>query len=362
MFLAFCHRLNEIIVTECSLWLTKIKGKGVDMKINRFFSFLFMLMLAGALLIPSVACQQASVEDIKGLLQAVEGKEMVIKLDDGTIARITVQDDKATAEVKQLVGKHVDASVRIENGERQLEKVEKRAMLEDQKSNGTIESINANMARIGGRDFKITATTELDGGLIAGAAARVEFITLADGTMIATQIETDKRISRGRGEIESISDDKLVVNGEAFHMDDTTRRNNGLAAGQQAHIEFVDDNGVKHVTELEQQVENNHFMGTIQAMTANSITVDGRTFMINAATMLDNGLAVGAMARLEFITMANGDYVATEIENDEAELEIEIENEVEHGVEIENEVENEVEDGVEVEAGDDNGGSSGKGN
>ncbi|MBI4188685.1 MAG: hypothetical protein HY529_05725 [Chloroflexi bacterium] len=295
----------------------------------------------------SAACQQASAQDIQGLLQAIEGKEMVIKLDDGTIARITVQDNKAIAEAEHLVGKHVDATVHLEKGERQLEKIEKRAKVEDQKASGAIESINGGMARIGGRDFKITATTELDGGLVAGANARVEFITLPDGTMIATEIQTDKQVKIGHGGIDSIKDNKVVIGGQAFHMDDTTRHQGALAEGEAAHVEFVDNNGVKHITEIEPQKEDNHFTGTIQAMGTNTITVDGRTFKLNAATILDNGLAVGGPVRLEFITMADGQVVATEVETAQGEVEIQNENEQEHG--------------PENEAGDDKGGGSGGG-
>ncbi|MBI4283232.1 MAG: hypothetical protein HY663_02040 [Chloroflexi bacterium] len=299
------------------------------MKPGKYLRLVSLPLLLGSLLVFASACQQATTENIQGLLQALEGKEMVVKLDDGTIARINVADSQSAQEAEKLIGKQVDVNVRLEKGERQLEKVEKRAKTEDQTVTGAIESINANMAKINGQNFKIAATTELDGGLVAGATARVEFIKLADGTLLATEIETDKKISKIRGTVDSIGGDKLVVGGQVFHMDDSTQRHGGLSSGEAVHLEFVDDKGVKHVTELEPQVENTLLTGTIQAMTANSITVDGRTFMINAATMLDSGLAVGALARLEFITMANGDLVATEIENDENEVEIE------HGVELE---------------------------
>ncbi len=315
------------------------------MKSNRVFGLWLVLTLVGSMLITVSACQQVSAEDIQGLLQAVEGKEIVVKLDDGTMARINVKDDKSLTQVVSLVGRQVDVKVRIKGGQQDLEKVEKRARIEDQTTTGAIQMIDATTARIGGRDFKITATTELDGGLVAGANARVEFITLPDGTLMATQIETDKEIHRVRGGIVSISDDKLVIGGQVFHMDDATHRNGRMAAGDAAHVEFVDDNGVKHVTELELQAENAHFMGTLQAIAEGYITVDGKIFKVNAATVLDNGLAVGVPVRLEFITMADGQLVATEVETGENEVEIEVENEQEN----------------EQSAGDDKGGASGSG-
>ena len=273
-----------------------------------------MAGLISSLLLVFSACQQVSAADVKGLLQAVEGKEIVVKLDDGSVVRITINDAQAVAEAQKLVGKQVDAKVKDDKGAKHLEKVEKRAKVEDQKASGSIESINATSLRVGGKDFKVTATTALDGGLVAGANAKVEFITLPDGTLMATSIESDKKVEKLRGTIDSISGHEVVVDGKAFHVDDRTRKDDGLKAGDVANLEVTDDKGVKHVTEVESEVKDGALSGNITSLSADSVIIGGKTFKINAATILDTGLGAGAPARVEFITMADGTMVATKVE------------------------------------------------
>jgi hypothetical protein len=102
------------------------------MRLNKSFQLLSFSVLTSGLLLFGSACQGASAQDIQGLLQAVQGKEMVVTLDDGTTVRITLQDAQAEADAQQLVGHQINASVQTKNGEQQLEKVDKRAELEDQ--------------------------------------------------------------------------------------------------------------------------------------------------------------------------------------------------------------------------------------
>lgn len=263
------------------------------------------------------ACDQVSASDIKGLLQAMEGKEMIITLDDGTVVRVTI-DDKVAAQAQSLIGQQVSVSAREDKQEKVAEKVEKRAKTEDQKFTGTIESISGDVWTIGGRAFKVTATTQLDGGLAIGVQARVEFITMADGTMQATEIQTDMEDDKVKGTIESISGDTYVIGGMTFKTNSATRLDDGLRVGAIASVEFVlMQDGSRLAVEIETVGDDDHFSGLIETMAGNEWTIGGKDFEVNAATRLDGGLAVGVLAKVEFVTLADGHMVATEIETDD---------------------------------------------
>jgi hypothetical protein len=90
--------------------------------------------------------------------------------------------------------------------------------------------------------------------------------------------------------------------------------------------------------------EDFSFSGIIEAMSATSITIGGKTVVVNASTLLDSGLVVGAEARVEVIQQADGSLLAKEIETDN-------ENEVEHL--------NGDDHGHGTEMGDDHGANSG---
>ena len=62
--------------------------------------------------------------------------------------------------------------------------------------------------------------------------------------------------------------------------------------------------------------EDFSFTGTIEAISATSYTVGGKTVVVNAGTMLDSGLVIGAVARVEVILQSDGSLLAKEIETD----------------------------------------------
>jgi hypothetical protein len=226
-------------------------------------------------------------------------------------------DDAQAAAAKQLVGKQVDLSVRTRGGERELEKVER--LGEDQTFTGKIEAMGADSWTIGGRAFKIDNNTQLDGGLAVGVTARVEFVTQADGAALATQIETDEDEEKFKGTVETIAAGEWKIGGQTFKINAGTRLDNGLAVGTPVRVEFVTQpDGSKLAIQIESDEEDERFAGVIETIGADSWKIGGRTFKVNAATALDDGLIVGAKARVEFITLADGSQLATEIETDEA--------------------------------------------
>ena len=277
---------------------------------------LAMMAIAGTLLM--TACAQVKAEDIKGLLQAMQGKEMVVTLADGTTARITVQDAQAAAAAQQLVGKEVDVKIRVEGNERRMEDVKR--LGEDQKFTGVIQSMGSDNWTVGGRVFKVNANTKLDGGLAVGVTARVEFVAQADGAQLATSIETDEEDEKFKGTVQSIGSDNWTIGGQSFKVNAATRIDPGLAVGAPVRVKFViQANGSFLAIKIESDQPQNHFAGVIQSIGTDNWTVSGKVFKVNAATKRDDGLAVGVKARVEFITLADGSSLATEIQTDEAE-------------------------------------------
>jgi len=172
-----------------------------------------LVVLTAGLLLFSTACVEGVVttQDIQGMLQAMEGKEMIIKLDDGTIVRVTVETEQLAAEAQGLLGKQVKLKARVEDGVRQTVEVERRGS--DDHFSGTIQSISADAWVIGGRTFQVNANTRLDEGLAVGVMARVEAVVLVDGTLVATEIQTEEEEDfKFNGIIESMGADDWVVN------------------------------------------------------------------------------------------------------------------------------------------------------
>ncbi|MBI4295755.1 MAG: hypothetical protein HY667_01415 [Chloroflexi bacterium] len=280
------------------------------------------LLIAGLFIF--TACAQVSAQEVKGLLQAMEGKEMVIKLDDGTTVKITVENQRAAADAQQLVGKQVEVKVRVDDkGARRLDRLERRGRSrEDEHFTGKIESITADTFVIGGKTFKVNATTELDEGLKVGVEARVEFITLDDGSLLALEIETDEGELRFSGKLDSLTADTIVVAGKTFKRNTATRMDDDVAVGKVVRVRFTNmADGSMLATRV--QVDNSgqgnqqfDVTGRIDSISATAAVIDGKTFKIDANTRLDQGLVVGARARVQFDKLPDGSMLATRIQID----------------------------------------------
>ncbi|MBI2919179.1 MAG: hypothetical protein HYY01_14485 [Chloroflexi bacterium] len=331
-----------------------------------------ILPAATGLMLVVAACSgtPANAQDIQGMLKAVDGKELVIQLDDGSTMRVQIKEAQATPEVRGLVGQEVKATVRSSRGGvRDLVKVERslvnddnrgrgrgegrgrggddllredevRDAAEDLHHNGIIEAMTADSFVIGGKTFAVNSATELDNGLAVGATARVEALVQPDGSLLATEIETDAdddlandRRGRGLDDDARADEDRSGPNrgpgvGDDTSLLDDDRRGPNRGPGE-GEVREVEDELRGQEPEARAQepelrgreaeargVEDFHFSGLIEAMSADSFTIGGKTFKVDGATMLDNGLAVGVLARVEFIALADGGLLATEIETD----------------------------------------------
>ncbi|MBI4284087.1 MAG: hypothetical protein HY663_06425 [Chloroflexi bacterium] len=287
------------------------------MKSLKRLTFLSSLLIGGLLLLPACTAN-VSAQDIQGLLQAMQGKEMIVTLADGSTVRIAVEDAQSAATAQRMVGQPVNVKVRVSGDDRRLENVQR--VGEDEHFTGVIQSMSADSWVIGGKTFKVDANTELDGGLAVGVTARVEFVTQADNTLLATEIETDDEDEKFKGSVQSTNATAWVIGGQTFKVNTATRIDAGLTVGSAVRVHFITQpDGSFLAIKIESDQPQNHFAGVIQTINADSWTIGGRTFVVNDATRLDDGLAVGVKARVEFITLTDGTMLATKIETDEAE-------------------------------------------
>ncbi len=282
---------------------------------NRKLSLLSLalpVLMAGMLILS--ACQ-VKTEDIQGLLQAMSGKEMVITLSDGSTVRVTVEDAQLGSQAQNLVGEQV--KVKIRSDSQRLTSISK--VGENDHFSGIIESMGANSWVIGGKTFKVDAATRLDGGLAVGVLAEVKFVTLSDSSLLATEIETDKEEDQFTGVIQSISADTWVIGGKTFKVNAQTKLDEGLVVGVQVRVEFVTKaDGSLEAIEIEAEQAEGRFNGVVQSTSADSWVIGGKTFKVNAATRFEAGLAVGVKARVRFITLADSSTLATRIEVDKS--------------------------------------------
>ena len=89
----------------------------------------------------------------------------------------------------------------------------------------------------------------------------------------------------------------------------------GLDVSPEQGDDDIDANEAEeHPDEIE--LEDSAVAGTVEAISETSVTIDGVVYTIDANTELDEGLQVGVVASVEFVTLSDGTLLATEVETD----------------------------------------------
>ncbi|MEE8352967.1 MAG: DUF5666 domain-containing protein, partial [Dehalococcoidales bacterium] len=291
----------------------------MEIRRHRLGRLLPVVAVVTSLALVAASCaREVTTEEIQGLLEALEGRELIIKKDDGTTVRITVESTEATAEARLLVGKPVSVQVRsTDDGDRELVVLTRRGS--DDHFSGVVQSIKAEEWVIGGRTFQIDENTMLDEGLAVGVMVEVESFSLPDGSLTARQIETrEDRDFQFSGNIQSMNEGVWVIGGSTFTVNDATALDEGLAVGVEARVEFITlADGTMLATEIETDEgdDRNRFSGEVESMTEDTWLVGGRSFTVNAATRIDDDFTVGDRVRVRFAVIDDV-LLATRIEPD----------------------------------------------
>lgn len=150
---------------------------------------------------------------------------------------------------------------------------------EDLKLAGTVEALSENSITILGLTFQISEATDIDEGLQVGDFATVEFVLGEGSTLVALEVEND-------------ADDDLDED-----------------AGEDQDEDEGEDVG-------EDELEDSKLTGVVEAISETSITINGLVFTFDENTELDEGLQVGVVATIEFVTLPDGTLLTSEVETD----------------------------------------------
>lgn len=192
---------------------------------------------------------------------------------------------------------------------------------------GVITTMSATSVVVAGKTFVINAATVVNPGMAVGGTATIECKLDDKGGLTATKVRAPGADDKAgedfhvTGAITSIAAGAYVIGGQTFKTNAATMLDTGLVVGVTATVEFtLQADGSKLAKEIETKAqgaeagEDFKFTGALQSKGATAWTIGGKTFLVNAATVLDQGLAVGVTATVEFIVQADGNYLAKQIE------------------------------------------------
>jgi len=158
---------------------------------------------------------------------------------------------------------------------------------------GTVESMGGGHWLISGQQVNVDGSTSVDTNIQVGDVVKVEAIVQTDGSIAASKIE-------------SMSYDGSNANTN----DDGTNTNDNSNAGNDNDDDSSNSNSNSNSNDDDEQ----EVYGVVEAMTDDSITIDGVTFVLAGFTEFNDVIAVGDTVKIHVIVGDDGTLTIREIE------------------------------------------------
>jgi len=215
---------------------------------------------------------------------------------------------------------------------------------------GIVEAMNGAQWTVSGQPLTLDPQVSLDPNIAVGDQVKVEANVSADGTVVVMKVES------------SAKDDVAAASSPDASA-------SGLAGTPSADVSSMPD--VSSTSDASSvQVAGgtqNEIFGTVQAMTADTITINGVTYSLaQGFTEIKDALIVGDQVKLHVIANADGTFTVREIEKSAATIDNNSNsngsnNGLNHDVNDDNSTNsgNGADDGPNHDSNDDHGGSGG---
>jgi len=183
---------------------------------------------------------------------------------------------------------------------------------------------------IGGQTFETTETTIIVGNPQIGDIVHVTGYMLPDGTLVATHIVLLHQNSANRftltGEVTVMEPDSWVVAGQTISVTAETVIDEAIVLGDIARVQGIILADGTLVAESIALVEDDYpfaFVGVVGAIEADSWTISGVEIAVDDDTVIEENIEVGDVVHVTGIILADGTWLAHQIELVEEESDFE---------------------------------------
>jgi hypothetical protein len=185
---------------------------------------------------------------------------------------------------------------------------------------GTVEASGAEAWTISGRTVRVNAETFIQAGIAVSDTVEASGNIAADGTLIATRIERLESATEPftlTGVVQSIGEAVWTVSGITFTVTPSTTIEAGIVVSDVVRVQgVVLSDGTRQASSIAEVDDGivGEFEFTGIVISAEPWNVSGVPLATDDETEIDEGIRVGNRVRVEGRILADGTYLATEIE------------------------------------------------
>ncbi len=204
---------------------------------------------------------------------------------------------------------------------------------------GTLEALDATSATIDGQTYALLPGAEIKAGVVVGALVKVHLVPQADGSFAIREMELaeddDDHEREIVGTLEALDATSATIDGQTYALLPGAEIKAGVVVGALVKVHLVPQaDGSFAIREMELAEDDDldddsgdddgdddsgiageyEVVGTLEAITATNVTVNGTTYGITRFTEFKNGVQVGDYVKLHVVVMSDGSHIVREIE------------------------------------------------
>lgn len=163
---------------------------------------------------------------------------------------------------------------------------------------GIVDAINGTEWTVGGQKLTLDSQASLDPNIAVGDEVKVEANVSADGTVIALKVES------------SVNDDVLSTSSADASSTPEPVSTSSPVTSASPEVSSTPDPASNQAA----GVNENEIFGAVQAMTADTVTINGVTYSLASFTEFKDTISVGDQVKLHVMVNADGTFTVREIE------------------------------------------------
>lgn len=190
---------------------------------------------------------------------------------------------------------------------------------------GVVEAMNGSEWIVSGQKVTVDPAAALYPNITVGMIVKVEGQVSADGAVTALKVETsavtddttndaNANTDDGNANVNSNDDDSADDNANDDNSNDVGNSNDDSSNG---NVNSNDDNGNDDNSNDAGDDDEGEVFGVVEALTADSITIDGVTYQLADFTKFEDVIAVGDQVEFHVIVNEDGTLTIRKIEKED---------------------------------------------
>lgn len=178
---------------------------------------------------------------------------------------------------------------------------------------GTVESMDGDQWVVNGQSLTVDPTVVSDGPFQVGDTVKIEGVVNSDGSLTVSRVEAPS--ASDLQELPQFGNENANANSNDSNSNDDNSNDGNVNTNDNSNTDNNNGNGNDNANDSSD--DEQEVYGFVEAITEDSITIDGVTYNFTDFTEIDGIISMGDQVKIEFVVNADGTLTVYEIEKED---------------------------------------------